>query len=123
MWWRTSRIAGTLPKAPRACNWWKLRCKAGTSGAGSTFQRWRSEARAMALSLTLPSAGRELATYTLRGAVPARSSTNIRFNRIAYSAAHVVADARAAIDPWVQCAIDWDATIAYRRHLWSLGLG
>jgi hypothetical protein len=77
----------------------------------------------MALSLTLPSAGRELATYTLRGAAPARSSTNIRFNRIAYSAAHVVADPRAAIDPWVQCAIDWDATIAYRRHLWSLGLG
>ena len=29
----------------------------------------------------------------------------------------------AAIDPWLQCAVDWDATIAYRRHLWSLGLG
>jgi len=34
-----------------------------------------------------------------------------------------VADPRAAIDPWLQCAVDWDATIAYRRHLWSLGLG
>jgi hypothetical protein len=77
----------------------------------------------MALSLKLPSAGRELATYTLRGAAPAGSSTNTQFNRIAYSAAHVVADPRAAIDPWLQCAIDWDATIAYRRHLWSLGLG
>ena len=45
------------------------------------------------------------------------------FTRIAYSAAHVVADPLAAHDPWVDCAIDWDATIAYRRHLWKLGLG
>jgi hypothetical protein len=35
----------------------------------------------------------------------------------------VVADPRAAIDPWLQCAIDWDATVAYRQRLWSLGLG
>jgi hypothetical protein len=45
------------------------------------------------------------------------------FNRIAYSAAHVVADPRADIDPWLDSAVDWDATIAYRQHLWSLGLG
>jgi hypothetical protein len=35
----------------------------------------------------------------------------------------VVADPLAAVDPWLNCAVDWDATIAYRRHLWSLGLG
>ena len=29
----------------------------------------------------------------------------------------------AAVDPWLDCAIDWDATIAYRQRLWSLGLG
>lgn len=45
------------------------------------------------------------------------------FNRIAYSAAHVVANPRAAIDPWLQSAVDWDATLRYRHHLWSLGLG
>ena len=45
------------------------------------------------------------------------------FNRIAYSATHVVADPRASVDPWLDCAIDWDATIAYRRSLWELGLG
>jgi hypothetical protein len=45
------------------------------------------------------------------------------FNRVAFSAAHVVADARADVDPWLNCAIDWDATIAYRQHLWRLGLG
>src|SRR4051812_11829001 len=78
----------------------------------------------MALSLKLPDAGGELVRYTLRGVVPARSAkSNMSFNRIAYSAAHVVSDPRAAIDPWLHCAIDWDATIAYRRHLWTLGLG
>jgi hypothetical protein len=43
-------------------------------------------------------------------------------NRIAFSAAHVVADPRAACDPWLDARIDWDATLAYRRHLWGLGL-
>jgi Protein of unknown function (DUF993) len=45
------------------------------------------------------------------------------FSRIAYSAAHVVGDPLADCDPWVQPAVDWDRTIAYRRYLWSLGLG
>ena len=45
------------------------------------------------------------------------------FTRIAYSAAHVVADPLKEQDPWLDCAIDWDTTIAYRRHLWQLGLG
>ena len=45
------------------------------------------------------------------------------FNRVAFSAAHVVADARAANDPWLDCALDWDATLRYREYLWDLGLG
>jgi hypothetical protein len=45
------------------------------------------------------------------------------FNRVAYSAAHVVADPRADIDPSIGCAVDWDATIAFREHLWDLGMG
>ncbi len=45
------------------------------------------------------------------------------FTRIAYSAAHVVSDPLREQDPWLDCAIDWDATIAYRRHLWQLGMG
>lgn len=45
------------------------------------------------------------------------------FNRVAFSAAHVVADPLADGDPWVAPAIDWDATIRYRHHLWDLGLG
>ncbi len=77
----------------------------------------------MALTLTLPIAAGGLQPYTLRGTTPVRPAAGVAFNRIAYSAAHVVADPLAVSDPWVHSAIDWDATIAYRRHLWSLGLG
>mgnify|MGYP001598410008 CR=1 FL=1 len=45
------------------------------------------------------------------------------FTRIAYAAAHVVADPWSAKEPWLEAAVDWDATVAYRRHLWSWGLG
>jgi hypothetical protein len=77
----------------------------------------------MALSLRLPTPGGELGTYLLRGTEPVKPAHGVKFNRIAYSAAHVVADPLAAGDPWLNCSLDWDATIAYRRHLWSLGLG
>jgi hypothetical protein len=77
----------------------------------------------MALALRLPVAGGALATYALQGVAPVKPAAGASFDRIAYSAAHVVADPLAAIDPWLQCAVDWDATIDYRRHLWSLGLG
>ncbi|HSC00521.1 MAG TPA: DUF993 family protein, partial [Burkholderiaceae bacterium] len=76
------------------------------------------------MKISLPRADGTLAPYTLRGPGAFRpAKAGAPFNRIAYSAAHVVADARAAADPWLDCAIDWDATIAYRRHLWGLGLG
>jgi hypothetical protein len=42
---------------------------------------------------------------------------------VALAAAHIVADPLADVDPWLTAAIDWDATIDYRRHLWSLGFG
>ncbi len=76
------------------------------------------------MTLMLPTADGRLEPYSVLGPgafVPA--TPGVPFNRVAYSAAHVVADAGAPIDPWVQCAIDWDATIAYRERLWSLGLG
>jgi len=77
----------------------------------------------MSLSINLPSAG-GLRRYELRDRVPFQApSAGAQFDRIAYSAAHVVADPLAAIDPWLQCAVDWDATIAYRQRLWALGLG
>jgi Protein of unknown function (DUF993) len=45
------------------------------------------------------------------------------FTRKALAAAHVVADPLSAKEPWLEAAIDWEATIAYRRHLWSWGFG
>ncbi len=45
------------------------------------------------------------------------------WNRVAFAAVHVVADPFADADPWLDAAIDWDATLAYREYLWSLGLG
>lgn len=74
-------------------------------------------------TLNLLAAEGSTAPYTLRGTPVTPPASAKPFNRIAYSAAHVVADVRADIDPWLQCAVDWDATIAYRQHLWSLGLG
>ncbi|HVL56294.1 MAG TPA: dihydrodipicolinate synthase family protein [Burkholderiaceae bacterium] len=74
-------------------------------------------------SLLLPTADRRLQSYTTREPTRLPERAEAPFNRVAYSAAHVVADARAPIDPWLDCAIDWDATIAYRQRLWALGLG
>ena len=77
----------------------------------------------MSLTLQLPDAAGSAHTHTMRSTVATPPAIRIPFNRIVYSAAHVVADPRAAIDPWLQCAVDWESTIAYRQHLWSLGLG
>src|ERR1700704_2656240 len=73
-------------------------------------------------TLNLPVAGGKLAPYTMK---PPRNFPAAKppFNRIAYAAAHVVADPKADGDPWLDTAIDWERTIAFRRHLWSLGLG
>ena len=78
----------------------------------------------MTPTLKLPTADGRLQAYTLRATAPiATAPAGTPFSRVAYSAAHVVADPRAAIDPTLQCAVDWDATIRYRQRLWSLGLG
>ena len=83
----------------------------------------------MTLAITLPQSpgkGETSATlrpYTLLARTPAAPAKGARFNRVAYSAAHVVADPLATRDPWQDCVLDWDATIAYRVHLWNLGLG
>jgi hypothetical protein len=44
-------------------------------------------------------------------------------SRIAYAAAHVVANPLAENRPGAPANIDWQATIAFRHHLWSLGFG
>ena len=77
----------------------------------------------MAQRIQLPNSHGQLEDYGLVGTTPIQPKLGIEFNRIAYSAAHVVSNPMAPNDPWLDCAVDWDATIAYRKHLWKLGLG
>ncbi|HEX7967177.1 MAG TPA: dihydrodipicolinate synthase family protein [Stellaceae bacterium] len=74
-------------------------------------------------TITLPTRKNGLAPYKMRAARPLPQRAQGPFNRIALAAAHVVADPLADADPWLDARLDWDATIAYRRHLWGLGLG
>jgi uncharacterized protein DUF993 len=75
------------------------------------------------IKINLPTAAGKLETFVLSEPRAYPDKAKGAFNRIAFSAAHVVADPRAAIDPWLDCRLDWDRTIAYREHLWDLGLG
>ena len=74
------------------------------------------------LSIRLPAANGRLEEYAVRE--PKRFERPERpFTRKALAAAHVVADPLSTKEPWLDAAIDWDATLAYRRHLWSWGFG
>lgn len=74
------------------------------------------------MTLRLPDGKRGLRAYEpcaeplvlVPGAPPA--------SRTVFSAAHVVADPYADVSPDSPAAVDWDATLAFRRHLWSHGL-
>ena len=77
----------------------------------------------MTQRIQLPNAHGQLEAYALVGTAPVKPKLGVKFNRIAYSAAHVVSNPLVPHEPWLDCAVDWDATIAYRKHLWKLGLG
>ena len=73
------------------------------------------------LSLPTAAGGMEEFSTSLPRAFP--ETADRPFNRVAYAAAHVVPNPVADNDPWIDTDIDWDRTIAFRRHLWNLGLG
>jgi hypothetical protein len=61
---------------------------------------------------------------TLSGAGAGYATPGAPFTgRVAYAAAHVVADPDAENVPGAPAVLDWDATLAFRRHLWSHGFG
>ncbi len=78
-------------------------------------------------TLTLPLTGGGTERWTtgepLALPVTGERPDDRRFDRIAYAAAHVVTDPLADYDPFLEPAIDWERTIAFREHLWDLGLG
>lgn len=78
---------------------------------------------ASTLSLKLPKADRSIETYRLAASRTFPAKLDGALNRIAFSAAHIVADPLAECDPWLNQTIDWDRTIAFREHVWDLGLG
>jgi hypothetical protein len=74
--------------------------------------------------ISLPTKNRRLEPYvTGEPIVLPKKGAAPKFNRIAYAATHVVADPLADVNPWLDAAIDWDRTIAFRDYLWDLGLG
>lgn len=73
-------------------------------------------------TLSLPTTDGKIEAYTTKAPRDFPKAEK-PFNRIAFAAAHMVADPLADNDPWVDNAIDWDRTIAFRQHLWALGLG
>jgi hypothetical protein len=75
----------------------------------------------MSLSLRLPLDG-GLETYQLTGTPVAHGTYAPARSRIAFAAAHVVADPLGDNSPGAPAVIDWEHTLGFRRHLWSLGL-
>jgi hypothetical protein len=73
------------------------------------------------VTVRLPTAQRRVEDYRVGPASPFPAPAASGFPRIAYAAAHVVADPLVDLAPWQQAAVDWDATLAFRRHLWGLG--
>jgi hypothetical protein len=74
-------------------------------------------------TVTLPTSDHDTTTIHLGPPAALDVRSTAPTSRRVYAAAHVVAD------PWQACtmsgpeAIDWDATLALRHELWSLGLG
>jgi hypothetical protein len=61
--------------------------------------------------------------HTLQGKPLPFVKPKVPFNRVAYAAAHVVANPFADSDPSGPPAIDWRTTLAYRTHLLDHGFG
>jgi hypothetical protein len=73
-------------------------------------------------TVTLPAAGGGRAPYRLREPLARPAPPGPPRTRVAYAAAHVVADPLADNTPGRPAAVDWEATLRFRRHLWSYGL-
>ena len=76
-----------------------------------------------ALSIKLPRSDRTLEDFRLAAPRGFPQRVSGAFNRVAFAAAHVVADPLRECDPWLDAPIDWERTMAFREHLWDLGFG
>jgi len=76
----------------------------------------------MSPTVRLPRADGTLTPYTPGRPAPFPAATGPIRSRVPFAAVHVVADPLANVNPTLETRLDWDATLAYRRHVWSLGL-
>jgi len=74
-------------------------------------------------SLRLPELDGALRDYTPTRRFPYDDRGVPPRSRIPYAAVHVVADPLADTTPVSPAAVDWETTLAFRRHIWSYGLG
>jgi hypothetical protein len=76
----------------------------------------------MRKEILLPRADGALQSYAPIGESVAVAPAAPPRSRVAYAAAHVVCDPLANNNPTLDADLDWEATLSYRRYLWSLGL-
>ena len=74
-------------------------------------------------SVRLPDANGEVRDYTPTGRFLYAEGGAPPRTRLPYAAVHVVADVLADASPVGPVAVDWERTLAFRRHIWSYGLG
>ena len=75
------------------------------------------------MKITLPDTSAKMAEYTLTGTPIAQAVLTPDSARVVFSAAHVVADPFTGNDPYGRANVDWEGTMAFRRHLDGLGMG
>jgi hypothetical protein len=74
------------------------------------------------VTILLPAESGELRSYAPRSRTALPGARLPLRSRVVYAAAHVVADPLRTVADG-PAAVDWDATLAFRRHLWAHGLG
>lgn len=81
------------------------------------------ERPAARLTLRLPQADGQIETYTMHEPVYHVRHPQSFAARSVFAAPHVVADISGDYTPGERPPVDWESTIAFRRHLWSYGIG
>jgi predicted dehydrogenase len=94
--------------------------RAAPAGGGAALGGRRRASAGEVIRLPRPDG--TLEPYVMREPVAWTAPAGPIRARVAYAAAHVVCDPLAACDPLADARLDWEATLAYRRYLWSLGL-
>lgn len=75
------------------------------------------------VQLRLPRGDGTLVSRQLQGSESYPPPSDPPASRVAYAAVHVVADPLADVSPDQPAVLDWESTLAYRRHIWRYGLG